>query len=168
MNLIVAVDKNWSIGRNGRLLVSIPADQALFRQETMGKIIVMGRKTMESLPGSQPLLGRKNIVLTRNRAYQKKGAEIFHSVEETLDYLKRFPDQEIYIIGGEEIYKAFLPYCNTAHVTYIDYTYEADTHFPNLDKDSDWEVTATSDEQTFFDLCYEFRRYERRRLQVND
>ena len=88
MNLIVAVDKNWAIGNKGNLLVRIPADQKMFRDETMGKVIVMGRKTLESLPGGQPLHGRTNVVLTKNENYTKKGCEVFHSVEETLEFLK--------------------------------------------------------------------------------
>jgi len=162
MNLIVAVDKNWAIGNKGKLLVSIPGDQQLFREETMGKVIVMGRKTLESLPGGQPLHGRTNVVLTRNPDYKKKGAVILHSMEEALSYLKQFSGEDIFIIGGAEIYNQFLPYCDTAHVTCIDYAYAADTCFPNLDKDPGWHVTAESDEQTYFDLCYEFRKYERK------
>ena len=160
MNLIVAVDRNWAIGNKGKLLVSIPGDQRLFREETMGKVIVMGRKTMESLPGGNPLPGRTNVVLTRKSDYAKKGAVIFHEVQETLDFLKQFPDEDIFIIGGGEIYREFLPYCDTAHVTWIDYSYEADTYFPNLDQDPNWHVTEESDEQTYFSLCYEFRKYQ--------
>lgn len=162
MNLIVAVDKNWAIGRKGNLLVTIPEDQKLFREETLGKVIVMGRKTLESLPGGQPLYGRTNVVLTRNRDFRQKGAEVFHNIEDTLEYLKRFPQEDIFIIGGEQIYRQFLPYCDTAHVTWIDFQYEADTYFPNLDQDPEWNVTAESEEQTYFSLCYEFRRYERK------
>ncbi|MBQ6833215.1 MAG: dihydrofolate reductase [Lachnospiraceae bacterium] len=162
MNLIVAVDKNWAIGNKGKLLVSIPGDQKMFREETMGKVIVMGRKTLESLPSGQPLMGRTNVVLTRNESFNKKGTVVFHTVEETLEYLKQFRPEDVYIIGGEEIYRQFLPYCDTAHVTWIDYAYEADTHFPNLDKDPEWHVTDESDEQTYFNLCYEFRKYERK------
>lgn len=161
MNLIVAVDKNWAIGHKGKLLVSIPADQKLFREETMGKVIVMGRKTLESLP-SGPLAGRTNVVLTRNEEYTRKGTIVFHNIEETMEYLKQFPTDDVFIIGGEEIYRQFLPYCDVAHVTWIDYEYLADTHFPNLDKDPQWHVTAESDEQTYFNLCYEFRKYERK------
>ena len=162
MNLIVAADKNWAIGKNGKLLVSIPEDQRLFREETIGKVIVMGRKTMESLPGGQPLYGRTNIVLSRNPDYRKKGAKVVHSVDEALELLKDVPTDDIFIIGGAEIYEQFLPYCNTAHVTWIDYAYEADIYFVNLEKDSGWELTAESDEQTYFNICYEFRRYERK------
>ena len=82
MNLIAAVDKNWAIGKKGKLLVSIPGDQKLFREETMGKVIVMGRKTMESLPGGKPLPGRTNVVLTRRGGYTKKGAVIFHGMQD--------------------------------------------------------------------------------------
>ena len=162
MNLIVAVDKNWAIGNKGNLLVRIPADQKMFRDETMGKVIVMGRKTLESLPGGQPLHGRTNVVLTRNESYTKKGCEVFHSLEETLEFLKQFPSENVFIIGGETIYKQFLPYCDVAHVTWIDYEYLADTYFPNLEKDLDWKMTDVSDEQTYFDLCYEYRQYERK------
>ncbi len=161
MNIIVAADRNWAIGNKGRLLVSIPADQALFRQETTGKVIVMGRKTLQSLSGGQPLAGRTNVVLSRNVNFRQKGAEIFHSLDDTLGFLKGFPDEDIYIIGGASIYRQFLPYCDTAHVTKIDYTYDADTYFPDLDKDPGWKITASSDEQTYFSLCYTFLKYER-------
>lgn len=162
MNLIAAVDKNWAIGKNGKLLVSIPGDQKWFRQETLGKTVIMGRKTLESLPGGRPLDGRANLVLSRNPDYQVKGAKVFRSVKELLDAIKGIPTEQVYVIGGEEIYREFLPLCDTAHITNVDYVYEADAWFPNLDQDPDWEITAESDEQTYFDLCYEFRRYERK------
>ncbi|MCI7796579.1 MAG: dihydrofolate reductase [Lachnospiraceae bacterium] len=162
MNLIVAADKNWAIGNKGKLLVTIPDDQRLFRQETIGKVIVMGRKTLESLPGGQPLAGRTNVVLTENKDYKKKGTVVMHSLEETLKYLEPYPTEDIYIIGGETIYRQFLPYCDTAHVTWIDYAYDADTFFPNLEQDPMWRMTDVSDEQTYFNLCYEFRKYERK------
>ncbi len=161
MNIIVAVDKNWSIGNQGQLLVSIPEDKKLFREETMGKVIVMGRKTLESLPGKQPLYGRTNIVLTRDPDYKVKGAVVCHSLPEALKELGNYPEEDCFIIGGQIIYEQFFPYCNTAHVTYIDYMYSADTHFPNLDQDPTWEMAAESDEQTYFDLCYTYRMYQR-------
>ena len=161
MNLIAAVDKNWAIGRNNKLLVSIPDDMKFFRETTTGKVVVMGRKTLESFPGKKPLKNRVNIVLTGDRSYQADGAVIVHDMEELHEELKKYPSEDIYVIGGAEIYEAFLPYCDTAHITWIDYEYMADTWLPDLDKDPDWEVTADSDEQTYFDLCYEFRRYER-------
>ena len=162
MNIIVAVDKNWAIGNQGQLLVSIPEDKKLFRDETMGKVIVMGRKTLESLPGKQPLYGRTNIVLTKNPDYKVKGAVVCHSLSEAMEELGKYPEEDCFIIGGQSIYEQFLPYCNTVHVTYIDYRYSADTYFPNLDQDPSWEMAAESDEQTYFDLCYTFRMYQRK------
>ncbi|MDF2889404.1 MAG: dihydrofolate reductase region [Lacrimispora sp.] len=161
MNLIVAVDKNWSIGNQGQLLVSIPEDKRMFREETLGKVIIMGRKTLESLPGKQPLYGRTNIVLTRNPNYKAKGAVICHNMEEVWQELDKHPGKESFVIGGQSIYEQFLPYCDTAHVSYIDYAYSADTHFPNLDQDTGWKMCAESEEQTYFNLCYTFRMYQR-------
>lgn len=163
MNLIVAVDQNWAIGKDGRLLVNIPADRQLFMKETTGKTVVMGRKTLESLPGGQPLGNRENIVLTRDRNYRVKGAVVCHSVEEALELLRGKNQEDVFVIGGQSIYEQFLPYCGTAHVTYVDYAYDADTLFPNLDRDPDWRLVQESDEQTYFDLCYYFRQYERTR-----
>lgn len=161
MNLIVAVDKNWAIGLKNKLLVSIPEDMKFFRTETAGKVVVMGRKTLESFPGGIPLKNRINIVLTGNRDYEAKGALVLHTVEDVLQELKKYPSQEVYIIGGESIYRQFLPYCDTAHVTKIDYAYEADTYFPNLDKLPEWKVTASSGEKTYYDLEFEFFKYEK-------
>ena len=161
MNLIVAVDKNWAIGNQNKLLVSIPADMKFFRETTMNKVVVMGRKTLESFPNGLPLKKRTNIVITRDKNYQVKDAIVVHTIDELLEELKKYNDEDIYVIGGESIYRQMLPYCKVAHVTKINHAYEADTFFPNLDEMEDWEVTGVSDEQTYFDLEYEFVRYER-------
>lgn len=163
MNLIVAVDENWAIGCRGDLLVRIPADHKMFRQETIGKVVVLGRKTMDTFPGGQPLKNRTNIVLSRNPHYEQKDAIVVHSVEELLERLKEYDTQDVYIIGGSSVYEQLLPYCDTAHVTKIDHAYEADSWFPNLDKDPEWEITADSEEQYYFDLTYHFLRYERKK-----
>ena len=161
MNLIVAVDKNWAIGKENKLLVSIPQDMKFFRETTMGKVVVMGRKTLESFPGGQPLKKRTNIVITRDKNYSVKDAIVVHSVEEALDELKNYNSEDVYVIGGDSIYRQMLPYCDVAHVTKINHAYEADTYFPNLDENEEWLVTGVSDEQTYFNLEYEFVRYER-------
>lgn len=162
MNIIVAVDRNWAIGYKNKLLVSIPADMKFFRSTTTGKVVVMGRKTLESFPNGLPLKNRINIVLTANREFKVKDAIICHSVEELLEELKKYDSDEIYVIGGDSIYHQMLPYCNVAHVTKIDHAYEADTWFPNLDELPEWEITADSEEQTYFDLEYQFLKYERK------
>ena len=163
MNIIVAADKNWGIGRNNELLVSIPADMKMFREETSGKVVVMGRKTLESFPNGLPLKNRINIVITSNKEYEVKGAIIVHSIEEALEEIKKYPAEDVYCIGGDSIYAQMLPYCDVAHVTKIDFAYEADSHFPNLDEDDEWEITGESDEQTYFDLEYQFVKYERKK-----
>ena len=161
MKIIAAVDKNWAIGRDNQLLVSIPADMKMFRQETSGKVVVMGRKTLESFPNGLPLKNRTNIVLTKNPNYQVKDALVLHSVEEILEEIKKYPSDQVYCIGGDSIYKQLLPYCDTAHVTKIDFAYAADAWFPNLDEMPEWKITASSEEQTYFDLEYRFLKYER-------
>ncbi len=161
MNLIVAADRNWGIGNKGDLLVRIPADHKMFRQETVGKVVVLGRKTMDTFPGGRPLKDRTNIVLTRNPSYQNGDAVIVHSVKELLETLKAYDSDDVYIIGGTSVYEQLLPYCDTVYVTKIDFAYQADTFFPNLDESSEWERAYEREEQTCFDIEFTFRRYER-------
>ena len=162
MNLIVAADKNWAIGKDNKLLVSIPADMKFFRQTTTGKVVVMGRKTLESFPNGLPLKNRVNIVLTRNEDYRVKDAAIVHTKDELMEELKKYDSGDVYVIGGASVYEMLLPECSVAHVTKIDHEYEADTYFPDLDENPDWEITGESEEQTYFDLEYTFLRYERK------
>ena len=161
MNLIAAVDKNWAIGCKNKLLVSIPADMKFFRETTIGKVVVMGRKTLESFPNGMPLKKRTNIVLTHDKTYKVPDAILVHSMEELHEELKKYPSEDIYVIGGETIYKQLLDECDVAHITKIDYEFEADAYFPNLDELPDWKITQDSEEQTYFDLEYYFYKYER-------
>ena len=160
MNLIVAADKNWAIGKDNRLMWSIPADMKYFREMTRGNVVIMGRKTLESFPQGQPLKNRVNIVITKNPDYKVKGAVIVHSIEEALREAEKYGG-EIYVIGGESIYRAMLPLCERAYVTRIGHAFDADTYFPDLDADKEWKMTKISDEQTCFDLEYYFTVYER-------
>lgn len=162
MNAIAAVDANWAIGNKNRLLTSIPADMKFFREKTMGHVVVMGRKNLESFPNGLPLKNRVNIVLTANRSYKVKDAIIVHTKEELLEELKKYDSNELYVIGGGSIYEMLIPYCDTAYITKIDHVYAADTYFPNLDQMDDWEMTEVSEEQTCFDLEYVFAKYERK------
>jgi dihydrofolate reductase len=162
MNLILSADNNWAIGKDNKLLVRIPADMKFFRETTTGKVVVMGRKTLESFPNGLPLKNRINIVLTKNLSYQVKDAIVVHSKEELDQELKKYNSDDIYVIGGGSVYEMLLKECDIAHVTKINYTYEADTFFPNLDEDPDWEIVADSEEQTYFDLEYYFLKYQRK------
>ncbi len=163
MKAIVAVDSNWAIGYQGKLLVSIPNDHKMFRKQTMDKVLVYGRKTLETFPMKRPLDQRTNIILSRNKSYAVKGATVVHSIDELMEELKQYDTDDIYIIGGAQVYEEMLPYVDTVEVTKVDYAYDADAYFPNLDKDPEWEITATSDEQTYFAIAYEFVRYERKK-----
>lgn len=162
MNLIAAVDKNWAIGLKNKLLVSIPSDMKFFRETTTGKVVVMGRKNLESFPNQRPLKNRVNIVLTKDETYQVKDALVVHDMEQLREELAKYPSEDIYVIGGESIYRQLVDECDVAHITKIDYAYEADAYFPNLDEKEEWEITADSEEQTYFDLEYRFLKYEKR------
>ena len=161
MNIIAAVDSNWAIGYKNELLVKIPNDQKWFQKVTTGRVVVMGRKTMETFPNGMPLKNRTNIVLTKDRNLKVKDALLVYSVDELLDELKKYNAEDVYVIGGESVYEQLLPYCDTAYITKIDYTYQADRYFPNLDKSPEWTVESESDEQTYFDLEYYFMKYVR-------
>ena len=163
MNLIAAVDENWAIGKNNQLLVRIPADQKFFREMTTGKVVVMGRKTLESFPNGQPLKNRTTIVLTHNKDYAVKDAVVVHSMDELHEELKKYDSDDVFVIGGEKIYEQLLDECDVAHITKIDFAYDADAYFPNLDQNPDWEITGDSEEQTYFDLEYYFYRYEKKK-----
>ncbi len=162
MNMIVAVDNNWAIGNKGGLLVRIPNDHIMLRQETLGKVVVIGRKTLETFPQGKPFPDRTNIILSANINYRVKDADVVHNLEELLEELKKYNDDDVYVIGGESVYRMMLPYCDVIHVTKIDHDYEADAYFPNLDMLKEWEITAEGEEQTYFDIAYEFVKYERR------
>lgn len=167
MNLIVAADRHWAIGKDGRVLVDIPADRQMLMRETKGKVVVMGRKTLECLPGGRPFGNRRNLVLTRKEDYRVKGAVMCLCLEEALKELEAYDTGDIYIIGGRSIFEQFLPYADTVHVTRIDYTYDGDAFFQNLEQDSCWEMTEEGEEQTYFDLCYTYQKFQRSTKQKN-
>lgn len=161
MNLIAAVDRNWAIGYKNELLVRIPEDQKWFRETTTGKAVIMGRKTLESFPNKSPLKNRLNVVITSDMNYSVPGAVVVHSIDEAVEAVRDYADDDVYVVGGESIYRQMLPLCSTAHITKVDYAYQADAHFPDLDKEEGWKITETSDERTYFDIIYEFVKYER-------
>lgn len=163
MNIIAAVDNNWAIGCRDELLVRIPNDQKHFREETTGKVVVLGRRTLATFPQGMPLPGRTNIILSSDPSYQVKGATIVHSLEELLAELEKYDSGDIYVVGGESVYQQLLPYCDVAHITKIDRSYEADRYFPDLDRLPEWKITQDSEEQTYFDLEYVFLKYERQK-----
>ncbi len=161
MNIIAAADSNWAIGKDGKLLYSIPQDMKFFRETTSGKVVVMGRKTLESFPGGRPLKNRVNVVLTRSADYEKDGIVKCTDISRLDDILKEYPDDDIFVIGGGEIYKALLPKCNNADITRIDAAADADSYFPDLDKDGAWMITDKSEQFSDNGISFCFVTYER-------
>ena len=158
MKLIVAADKNWAIGKDNDLLCHLPGDLKYFKERTTGKTVVMGRKTLESLPGGKPLPKRTNIVLTRDESFEKEGCVIIHSIEELLE---KYGQEDLMVMGGAEIYTKLLPYCDTCYITEIDKEFEADKHIPNVSADPSFEKVWESDEQLENGIAYRFVEYKR-------
>lgn len=129
---IVHVDKEWGIGKGNDMMFSIPKDMKFFRETTMGHTVVMGGNTLRSFPNQKPLKNRVNIVLSRGQV--RDDCVIVRSYEELKKELKARENEEIFIIGGGEIYKALLPYCHLALVTKVDAVGGAEVFFPNLDE----------------------------------
>lgn len=161
MNLIVCADRNWAIGNNNKLLVSIPKDMKSFREMTTGKVIILGRKTLATFPGGRPLDSRTNIILSTDKKYKVDGAVVVNSIDELLKEISKYNSDDVYVCGGESVYRQLIPYCDVAHVTRIDHAYDADTYFPNLDDSDEWEIEVESDEEVYFDVTYTFVKYRR-------
>jgi len=160
MNLIVAVDKNWGIGCDNKLLAHIPEDMKFFREMTMGKVVVMGRKTFESLPNGA-LPNRENYVYTRDKDFTAEGATVLRGNNLEVTLLGPNPD-DIFVIGGESIYRQALPHCNRAYVTKIDAEFEADRFMENLDDRSDWVVESSRKVETQSGIGIKFVEYVRK------
>lgn len=161
MKAIVVTDKNWAIGKDGCLLIHLLGDLKYFKEKTLGKVVVMGRATLDSLPGGKPLPGRTNIVLSRNPALETE-CEACRSQEEVFQILGQYDTDDVFIIGGENVYAQFLAYCDTAYVTKIDGSFPADKHFLNLDRQKDWELIYESEPQFEQGIGYRFTEYRRR------
>lgn len=167
LRLIFAVDQNWAIGYKGDMLFKIDADLKRFRALTEGNVMIMGRKTLESLPNAQPLPNRTNIVLSRDQGYLIEGATVVHSISELLALLEEMESvrkQNRFVIGGGELVEQLLPYCNVAHITKIQYAAEeADTYIPNLDEMADWDSSAPSERHEHNRISYCYVDYVRNR-----
>jgi len=158
---IVTADRNWGIGKNGSQVTTIPDDIRYIRSVTSGQIAVMGRKTFEKIPSSQLQINRKNVVLTTDGSYSPKGAVTCSSAEELLALAKE-TGTDVYVLGGGKTFVSLLPYFDEIQVTHIDYAYDADTYFPDLDKLPEWVLVEESEEQTHFDTVYYLKRYLKR------
>jgi len=161
MNLIVNVDENWGIGRENSLLFHFSGDMKFFRSKTIGKVVVMGRKTLLTMPNQQPLDGRENIIVSRNSSLKIEGAKVCGSLEELFDEIKKYKSEDVFVIGGEEIYNQLLDYCDTAYVTKTQANGEAEKFFPNLDKKSEWILVESSEVFEEKGVRFTFNTYKR-------
>ena len=163
MKLIVAVTENWGIGEKGGLLKSLPEDMAFFREKTRGAAVVMGQTTLESFPGSRPLKGRTNLVLSLDPSFAPEGVTVLRSVAELRDALATLPDaqrENVWVIGGGSIYRLLLPYCDEAYVTRMALTLPADVYFPALDAEPGWHEADPGTPQLSGGVEYRFTRWE--------
>lgn len=158
MNVIVAVDRNWAIGRGGDQLVYLSADLKRFKALTMGHAVVLGRKTLATFPGGRPLPGRRNLVLSRQAGLRAEGAEICPGMAG----LCAAAPEDAFVVGGESVYRALLPRCDTAYVTKIDAAYPADAWFPNLDEDPEWAVAEEEGPFEEGGVSFRYLTYRRR------
>ena len=164
MNAIVVVDSNWAIGHEGGLLFSLPTDMKRFRTLTMGGTVIMGRKTLDSFPGGKALPKRRNVVITHHTDCDREHVEIVANPDAAMELVADSDSDTIWVIGGGTVYTALLSQCKRVYLTKVDAAVDhADTYFPNLDAMEEWEITADSDEQVYFDLTYHFLKYERKK-----
>jgi dihydrofolate reductase len=161
MIAIAAVDRNWGIGNEGRLLVSLPEDQKdVFKRYTLGNTVLFGRKTLDTFPGQRPLPGRRNIVLSRNEKLETDGILVLHSLLEVKEYMHRHMEEVIFVIGGAEVYRLLLPFCDEAIVTRIEAEFEADSFFENLDTSDHWvEIDRTDPVKSVKGYLFTVMRY---------
>ena len=162
MKLIVSVDQHWGIGRQNNLLFSIREDMRFFKATTMGGTVIMGRKTLQSLPGGRPLPGRENLVLSLDPAFEAEGVRVFSSGEALLDALRGADTSRVFVIGGAAIYHLLMDYCDTAYVTKVEADGRAEVFLRSLDEQKNWELCSCSAQHRQGELAYRFCTYRNR------
>ena len=162
MDLIVAADRNWGIGKDGGLLADLPTDMKYFREHTTGKVVVMGRKTLESLPGKKGLPKRTNIVLTTNPDYEAERCTIVNSEDELFEEISKYEPEEVMLMGGGAMYNKYYKLCDKLYVTKIDAVLGADTFIANFDEDPDFEVASESEPITENGLTFKIVVYKKK------
>lgn len=162
MNCIVVADMNWAIGKDNGLLAHLPGDLKYYKEKTFGKVIVIGRKTLESFPGGKPLPGRTNLVLTGNPDYKNENCIVCCGMDALEKAMAQYDNEDIFVSGGAMIYDMMLDRCDKVFVTKIFSTFEADRYFRNMDEDENFVLTWESDVMEENGLSYKFTLYERK------
>ena len=160
MDLIVAVDSNWGIGKGGTQTVVIPEDRRRFRALTDGGTVIVGHKTLLDFPNGKPLPGRRNIVFSRHQGLAIDGADVVHSLGELADALEGTDPGKVFVIGGDKIFRLLLPYCARAHVTRIAAAPESDSFFPDLDALPNWALIDPGTPLEYNGTGYAFQVFE--------
>ena len=163
MNLIVAVSENYGIGKDNKLLFNLPMDLKYFKEKTQNKVVVMGRKTFESLP-FKPLKNRVNIVITTDKEFHYEGIVVVNSFEELFEKLKNYNDEDVFLIGGSSIYNKLMERCRLAYITKVHKKVDADTFITNIEKSSNWEEINSSGILNENDLDFEFKIFENQEI----
>ena len=159
MNAIAAVSKSWGLGKANDLLFHISEDMKRFRALTAGGTVIMGRKTLDSMPGGKALPKRRNIVITRDRNFSRENVEVAHSIEEAIALTASEDTDKVWVIGGGEIYKAMLPHCRMCYMTHVEADPPCEVYFPDLGKLDNWKVLRHEEPQSDGTLTYQFVDY---------
>ena len=159
MNLIVAVSENYGIGKDDKLLFNLPRDLQYFKEKTLNKVVVMGRRTFDSLP-FKPLKNRVNIVVTTDPSFFCEGVIVVHSFEELFKKLESYNDDDVFLIGGSSIYNKLMERCRLAYITKVHKSVEADSFINNVERLPNWQEIESSDVLTENSLDFEFKVFE--------
>ncbi len=160
MNFIVAVDKNWGIGKDGDLLFHLSPDMKYFREKTKGKVVVMGEATLRSLPGGKPLPGRTNIVLSDDEGFACEGAVLCRSMEQLFEAMGKYSSEDVFVIGGASVYNQLMDCCDTAYITKVQAEKEHDTAINPLDGRAGWRLAETSEPAAHEGIIFTFNVYK--------
>jgi len=164
MKMIFSADNNWGIGCGNKLLFHAKGDMAYFQKMTTGKTIIMGRKTLESLPNEKPLKNRVNVVLTSDEKYAVPGALVCHGLDALFETVKAYNGDDLFVIGGAEVYRLLMPYCDTAYITRFLAARPADRFMPDFDALPDWEHVSSSGEMHENGVSYRFDVYNHKQV----
>lgn len=159
MKSIVAVDRNWGIGIDNDMLISIPEDMKYFVEQTRDKVVVMGKNTLDSFPGGKPLKNRINIVLSRSDL-DNEGIVPVKTIEEILTEIKKYNSDDVLVVGGGSVYKQLLPYCSECIITKIDEEFKAEVFYPNLDELDNWKIVDESETHEHDGIKYKYLIYK--------
>ena len=157
--MIFSADNNWGIGCGNKLLFNAKGDMAYFKKRTAGKTVIMGQKTLESLPGGKPLKDRVNVVLSDDENYAVLGAVVCHSLDALFEALKPYGDDDLFVIGGAAVYRLLMPYCDTAYITRFLAVRPADRFMPDFDGLKGWKRVSSSGEMFEDGVSYRFDVY---------